>query len=60
MLKEHPKSSYGSAVYYLHELGDVHILVALVTLVRHMALMSKFLKHIRGMLMTLIAAEEYS
>lgn len=39
VLEEYPKLSHCCAVDDLHQLGNIHILIALETFVRHMTLM---------------------
>ena len=58
VLKEHPEASHGCTIDDLHELGDIHIPVALIGLVWHVALVSELLEHVRSVLMALVAAEK--
>lgn len=58
VLEEHPEPGHSSTVDDLHQLGNVHVLVALETLVSHVALVSEFLENVCSMLMALVASVE--
>ena len=60
MLEEDPELCHGGSVDDLHELSDVHVLVALEALERHVALVSELLEHVSCMLVTLVAPEQNS
>jgi hypothetical protein len=58
VLEEDPEPSHRSTVDDLHQLRNVHVLIALETLVSHVALMSEFFEDVRSMLMALVASVE--
>jgi hypothetical protein len=43
----------------LHQLGDIHVLVALEALVGHVTLVRELFKHVGSVLMTLVAPKEH-
>jgi len=60
VLEEYPEPGHCSAVDDLHQLGNVHVLVALETLVSHVALVSEFLENVCSMLMALVASVKHA
>jgi len=57
MLEEDPEFGHRSPVYHLHQLRNMHIVIALERLVGHVTLMSEFFEDILGVLMALVATE---
>lgn len=60
VLEEDPEFGHCRTVDHLHQLRNVHVLVALEALVRHVALVGEFFKHVGGVLMALVAPEEHT
>ena len=60
VLEEHPELCHGSSVDNLHQLRNLHVLIALKRFERHMALVRKLLKHIRRVLVVLVASKKHS
>ena len=59
VLEEDPELGHRCSVDDLHELGHLHVLIALEALVGHVALVGELLEDIRGVLVGLVAPEEH-